>query len=547
MLAELEAGPSLDPGLAPPLRRELGRLDAICLLVTAIVAIDLIGAVANGGPQSLSWLAVVAALFFVPAGLVVSELGSAFPDEGGAYVWARRAFGRTIGAVTAWFYWFDTPVWLGGSLAILCVTVVDARDRPRGPGAVGGGARVHLARGRGGGRPAAARQWLTASGALAQVVLLAAFTVTLLLYAVDHGVHGVGAGGFVPGWAGLIAVAPVLVYGFLGFELPSSAAGEMRDPRRDVPAAIGRAGALTVLLYGIPILAILLVVPEERITSLSGVPRRHRGRVHGLRRRGAAGRHRCPRRRGQRARGPDGGCFVWALVATGLAWVMASARSLAVAAIDGAAPAAFGRFSLRTGTPVTAVVVTGVLASATPIAAFAVAGDDGDRYFSVVLTVAIALLAVANLLVFPALVVLRRRRPDAFAPSASPAARPARGWRAGWPPAGASWRSSSRSSPASARAIPDAALPAGFEGERLAFTACVAIRWSCWASSRSRCPPRAPGDVARPSRRCRAHDSGMEATHPAGPVRSAQAASGRSTSRSTTSSAASRSTPTRSG
>jgi amino acid transporter len=468
VLAELEAGPSLDTGEPPALRRELGRLDAICLLVTAIVAIDLIGAVANGGPQSLTWLAVVAALFFVPAGLVVSELGSAFPDEGGAYVWARRAFGRTVGAVAAWFYWFDTPVWLGGSLAILCVTVVDDLVIGlEGPARwavalafvwlVVAAAVVPLRR----------AKWLSASGALAQVVLLAAFTVTVALYALDHGVHGVGAGGFVPGWAGLLAVAPVLVYGFLGFELPSSAAGEMRDPRRDVPAAVGRAGALTVLLYGIPILAILVVVPEERITSLSGfldaiasVFTVYGGEVR-----------------------PDGTvaldgagsvlaaliglCFVWSLLATGLAWVMASARSLAVAAIDGAAPAALGRFSLRTGTPVTAVLLTGLLASATSAAAFAVAGDDGDRYFSVVLTVAIALLAVANVLVFPALVVLRRRHPHAPRPFRVPGGAPgawlASGLATGWCVL------------ALAAAVVPAALPAGFEGERPAFTACVAI------------------------------------------------------------------------
>ena len=476
VLAELEAGLSLDTGEAPRLRRELGRLDAICLLVTAIVAIDLIGAVANGGPQSLTWLAVVAALFFVPAGLVVSELGSAFPDEGGAYVWARRAFGRTVGAVTAWFYWFDTPVWLGGSLAILCVTVVD-----RLVIGLGGPARWAVALAfvwlvvAAAAAPVRRGKWLTASGALAQVVLLAAFTVTLLLYALDHGVHGVGAGGFVPGWAGLIAVAPVLVYGFLGFELPSSAAGEMRDPSRDVPAAIGRAGALTVLLYGIPILAILLVVPEERITSLSGFLDAIAAvfTVYGgeVRPDGTVALDGA----GSVLAGLMGVCFVWTLVATGLAWVMASARSLAVAAIDGAAPAALGRFSLRTGTPVTAVLLTGVLASATSFAAFAVAGDDGDRYFSVVLTVAIALLAVANLLVFPALVVLRRRRPDTPRPFRVP------GGTAG------AWLASGLATgwcllalvvalaPGLGTADPAAALPAGFEGERLAFTACVAI------------------------------------------------------------------------
>jgi glutamate:GABA antiporter len=56
----------------------LGRLDAVCLLISAIVVLDTLGAVAKGGAQTMTWLAVVAALFFVPAGLVIAELGAAF-------------------------------------------------------------------------------------------------------------------------------------------------------------------------------------------------------------------------------------------------------------------------------------------------------------------------------------------------------------------------------------------------------------------------------------------------------------------------------------
>ena len=38
------------------LRRELSRLDTVCLLIAAIVVIDTLGAVANGGAQALTWL-----------------------------------------------------------------------------------------------------------------------------------------------------------------------------------------------------------------------------------------------------------------------------------------------------------------------------------------------------------------------------------------------------------------------------------------------------------------------------------------------------------
>jgi amino acid transporter len=107
------------------LRRELGRLDTVCLLIAAIVVLDTLGAVARGGAQTMTWLAIVAVLFFVPAGLVIAELGAAFPNQGGPYVWARLAFGRFAGSLVALIYCVETPVWVGGSLAITAVAVID--------------------------------------------------------------------------------------------------------------------------------------------------------------------------------------------------------------------------------------------------------------------------------------------------------------------------------------------------------------------------------------------------------------------------------------
>jgi len=72
---------------------------------------------------------------------------------------------------------------------------------------------------------------------------------------------------------------------------------------------------------------------------------------------------------------------------------------------------------------VAATLAGGLVATATTVAAFAVAGNDNSRYFSVALTLSIALLALANLLVFPALVRLRRTHPGPR-PSGSRAARP---------------------------------------------------------------------------------------------------------------------------
>ena len=72
-------------------------------------------------------------------------------------------------------------------------------------------------------------------------------------------------------YALFIALVPVLFFNFVGFELPNAAG------RRDEGPAAGRARSPSCarrsrrsLLYGMPILAILLVLPADQITSLGG-------------------------------------------------------------------------------------------------------------------------------------------------------------------------------------------------------------------------------------------------------------------------------------
>ena len=70
-----------------------------------MVVVDTIGAIAAGGGETFTWLVVLFVTFFIPSALASAELGAAIPDEGGAYVWVRRAFGRYAGALTSLLYW----------------------------------------------------------------------------------------------------------------------------------------------------------------------------------------------------------------------------------------------------------------------------------------------------------------------------------------------------------------------------------------------------------------------------------------------------------
>ena len=74
----LDAGSERSAAERPKLRRELGMLDAVCLLI-AIVVIDTLGSMAKGGTQTLTRLATLTMLFLVPAGLVIADPDAYLP------------------------------------------------------------------------------------------------------------------------------------------------------------------------------------------------------------------------------------------------------------------------------------------------------------------------------------------------------------------------------------------------------------------------------------------------------------------------------------
>ena len=106
------------------LQRHFGRLDILFFLICTIVGVDTVANVAQGGGQAFTWMMVFAVVFFVPQALLFSELGTAFPKEGGPYCWTRLAFGHLAGAVNNFLYWITNPVWIGGSLTISCIGAV---------------------------------------------------------------------------------------------------------------------------------------------------------------------------------------------------------------------------------------------------------------------------------------------------------------------------------------------------------------------------------------------------------------------------------------
>ncbi len=448
------------------LRQELGRLDTVLFLISAMVVVDTIAAIAIGGVEAFTWLVVLFVFFFVPSALISAELGAAIPEEGGVYVWVRMAFGRFAGALTSLLYWAGTPMWLGGSVAAVAMTVYEQflGDLSR-PGMYAFGAVFVLTATLGAVVPLRWGKWVPASGAVGQIVLLSVFTASVVAYGVQHGVQSLSFADFSPTRAVFIAIVPVLLYSFVGVELPTTAAEEMHDPRRDIPAAIGAAGVAQALMYGIPILAVLIVLPTEQITSLHGLIDAMKT-VYTVYGGSVSGGEVTLTGLGSVLGALSAVVFIWVLIASGSAWIMGSGRAQAAACLDGAGPRVLGQISSRSGVPVVMGLVSGGISLLLMAVSLWVTGGDNQKYFSVALNVAISLIVLAYLFIYPAFLMLRARLPGLERPFRVPGgavgawvlALLATGWSLLaticllWPGFGTG--------------RPDEHLPAGFEGQR---------------------------------------------------------------------------------
>jgi len=451
-------------------RRSVGRLDTAFLMLAAIIVLDTLGAVSSYGAQAFTWLIVMIVFFLIPYGLITAELGSAFPVEGGPYVWVKLAFGRAAAAVVTVMYWVDNPIWLAGTLAITAMATFGtffvalslAWQYVFGLIFIWAGiATVIMALKFG--------KWVATGGAVIRVLLMAFFTLTVVFYAIGHGVHGFGAGAFKPTWVVFLAAAPILIFNLEGFELPSSASEELTNPRRDVPFAVLRSGIGTVLFYGVPILAILLVLRPAQLSSVSGfvdalqtvfVVYGGHTAASGVVLTGA----------GKILADICAIGVILGLLSSGAVWLIGSDRTQAVAGFDGAAPRWMGHFSRRLGTPIAVNLLSGVVSTGVLILALTLTSGNAAKYFSATLGLVISMVTITYVLIFPAVIRLRYKYPDAPRPYRIPGGT-AGLWAAGiLTTAWAAFTTVAIIYPGIGTADPDASLPSGFAGERMQYT-----------------------------------------------------------------------------
>jgi len=96
----------------PELRRELRLWDVVSFNVSAVAGVRSLVLMAHAGSGIVTLCVLAAAAFFLPSAFAVIRLSARYPEEGGMYVWTRKAFGEWHAFLCAWFYFLSVLLFL---------------------------------------------------------------------------------------------------------------------------------------------------------------------------------------------------------------------------------------------------------------------------------------------------------------------------------------------------------------------------------------------------------------------------------------------------
>ena len=334
----------------------------------------------TGYAATLLILVITPLLWSVPTAMMVSELATAIPEEGGFYIWVRRGMGRFWGYQETWLT-------LAGSvfeMALYPNLFVDYLGR-LAPSMVAGHRGLAL----GFAMIAFCTAWnILGAGAVGEasvflnIALLLPF-VALIVAALMIGRTAAGAASIPLRHADLLGGVLIAMWNYMGWDNLSTIAGEVKDPQKTYTRAMCGAVLLVVVSYLLPVAAVARTgVDPNRWTTGGWVDV---GRIVG----------------GESLAIAIAAAGVVGAIGTFGALMMSFTRLPAVMAEDGYLPRIFTRQHRRTGVPWVAILAcAGFWALCYPL------GFERSLLLDVLLT------GLSILLEFWALVALRIREPE---------------------------------------------------------------------------------------------------------------------------------------
>jgi len=263
----------------PQLKRILGLSDLSFFLIAALVNLNSVPVVANAGPVALVLWVAGFFLFFIPQAIAVLEFSKRAPQEGGIYVWNKKAWGDFHGFVSGWAYWVNNIFYVPTLLFYIIGFILY----------IGGSKTASLAtnpffmmsvslallwiitylniRGFGVGK------WIQNLGASGTFITAITILVIGVITAFTRGAsNDISISAIIPSlgnWQ-FLALLSIVCLNYVGLELGSVISDEIKKPEKNIPRAVMIAGASTVLLFLVVTSSLLIAIPYKEIGIIEG-------------------------------------------------------------------------------------------------------------------------------------------------------------------------------------------------------------------------------------------------------------------------------------
>ncbi|HEY7684433.1 MAG TPA: APC family permease, partial [Gemmatimonadales bacterium] len=376
---------------------------------------------AAAGPSSLIFWILAALFFFIPQGLAVTELATRYPEAGGIYPWAKRAFGEGHGFICGWCYWINNVLYYPNllmSTAVIGTYVIGKGDSGLASQwsyvliatlvMLWGAVWMNLV-GVGTGR------WLQNVGAVGSLLPGAALVLLAVYVALTRGsMNPITFASLVPDFSDLSALNlwATIAFAFAGLELSAVMAGEVRDPVPTLRRSILIAAPAILFLYVVGTWAVLTLIPVPEINVVSGFIQAVAAGAEDL-----------------------GAHLVWVAPVTALlyvlgnlgnigAWLTGPARVALVIGLDRYFPRGFGKIHPVWRTPYVAILVQAAVATVFLFISVLGRGTTVERAYLIVLDTMLLIYFLPYLYLFVAYLVFTGREP-------SPTARGVKRWAVG--------------------------------------------------------------------------------------------------------------------
>ena len=378
----------------------MGFSDLLLFYLVTGFTVRWIATAAAAGPSAIVIWLLACLAFYVPLMFTVLELSSRYPDEGGCYVWSKRAFGDFAGFITGWTYWACNLPYFPGLFYFTAATALfiggpDWRALGDSPTYFIGFSLVALLLAAGlNVRGLTVGKWLHNLGALGLWLPgLLLIGLGVIAWSRFGSATEFTAERMVPSTRLKdIVFWSTIAFSLSGLESASMMGEEIRDARRNIPRALLMAGVLITALYILGTVAMLVAVPHSEIVHLQGFM--------------TAIETVC----GRLSLGGLIPVIAVLVVIGGLgqggAWFAASARLPFVAGLDRFLPAFFSRVHPRYGSPYVSLLIQGVLA-----AVFILLGQAGTSVkgaYDVLVSMTIVSYFIPYLFMFASMIRLQR-------------------------------------------------------------------------------------------------------------------------------------------